>query len=153
MKVLKASYNKYREIISYLFWGVLTTVINWTSYFWISNIFEIFMRDSVTLIVLFSNVFSWICATVFAFLTNKFWVFRSKNMQRNVVLPEFCKFISTRLLTGFFETIVITTLVMIGFDQELFGTKGMMVKVVVSIVVVVLNYVLSKFFIFRNDSD
>lgn len=144
-----------REIISYLFWGVMTTVVSWLSY----SLFAFLFRGSVqeldlfgiemSMVVLLSNILSCICAIGFAFVVNKLWVFQSKSWKAQVWLQELWKFISARIITGIIEIIAVPILVGIGLDQMIFGVEGMFAKVVVSVVVVVLNYVFSKLFIFK----
>ena len=84
---IKGLYSKYREPIDYLFWGVMTTVVSWGSYALFSLIFQSFLSTSLN--VSLSNTLSWVCAVLFAFITNKLFVFRSKSFERKVFLPEF----------------------------------------------------------------
>ena len=147
--------KRYREIISYLFWGVMTTIVSWVSY----SICTLLFSDSVqamhvfgkemSMVVLLSNILSWICAVALAFVVNKLWVFQSKNWKVNIWLSELWKFLSARIVTGVIEIIAVPVLVGTGLSQTIFGIEGMVAKVVVSIVVVVLNYVFSKLFIFK----
>lgn len=155
MKKLTQLLKQYREIISYLFWGVMTTVISWVTY----SIFTLMLSDvehTITLgslqfsvMVLLSNILSWICAVVFAFITNKLWVFESKSWKSNVWLSEFWKFLSARIVTGVMEIIAVPLLLGIGLNQTILGIEGMVAKVIVSVLVVLLNYVFSKLFIFK----
>lgn len=148
--------KKYQEIISYLFWGVMTTIVSWGSY----SIFALLFQKQETvkdvldlnmsLTVLIANVLSWLCAFLFAYVTNKLWVFHSKSWNLKVVLPEFGKFFSARALTGIFEIIAVPFLVGIGLNQTIFGIEGMVAKILVSVLVVLLNYVFSKVFIFKK---
>ena len=149
MNKLLALMKKYREIMSYLFWGVLTTVVSWGSYSLFIFLFHqlgLFETYDVTI----ANILSWFTATVFAFVTNKVYVFESRDWNRAIVLPEAAKFVSTRLVTGSLEIILVPVLVAIGLDQTIFGVEGMLSKMIVSIVIVLLNYVFSKIFIFKN---
>ena len=129
----------------YLIFGVLTTVVSWGSY----SLFVLLLQglDSV---VFWANILSWVCAVLFAFITNKLWVFQSKSWAGNVVFPELGKFLSSRVATGIFEMIAVPALVAIGLNQTIFGIDGMVSKVVVSVAVIVLNYVLSKLFVFKK---
>ena len=79
MKKLKALYEAHQEIISYLFFGGLTTVINWIAYALSVGV----MGMAVTP----GNILSWVCAVTFAFVTNKLWVFQSKSW----VWPQWLK--------------------------------------------------------------
>lgn len=148
--------KKYQEIIAYLFWGGMTTVVSWGSY----SIFALLFREQesvinilgfkMSIVVLLSNVLSWICAFLFAFVTNKLWVFQSKSWKAEVFFPEFGKFFSARAFTGILEILAVPLLVSFGMSQTIFGIEGMAAKVLVSILVVLLNYVFSKLFIFKN---
>ena len=142
MKAIKEIYLKYREIIDYLFWGVMTTVVSWGSYAVFADVFDL----SITV----SNILSWIFAVIFAFFVNKIFVFLSKDWSPKIVLRECALFVSTRLGTGLLEIVLVPLLVKVGMDQTIFGVKGAVAKVVGSIVVVLLNYVFSKKMIFTK---
>ena len=87
---------------------------------------------------------------VFAFVTNKIWVFESKSWKPSVALKEFWLFVLARLITGVLEWFGVPLLVAAGLNQPLFGVDGFVAKLVVSVVVVILNYVFSKLIIFKN---
>jgi len=70
--------------------------------------------------IFWGNAVSWVAATLFAFITNKLWVFMSKSLQPSVLLKEFILFVSTRLGTGAFEVIAVPGLVRLGLDQAFF---------------------------------
>jgi len=148
--------KKYREIIAYLFWGVMTTIVSWGSYSIFALLFQKYdkmiclLTLNISMVVLLSNVLSWICAFLFAFVTNKLWVFESKSWKAEVCLPEFGKFFSARAFTGILEIFAVPLLVSLGLSQTIFGIEGMAAKVLVSILVVLLNYVFSKLFIFKG---
>ncbi|MBQ4058662.1 MAG: GtrA family protein [Lachnospiraceae bacterium] len=155
MDQLKYWIQQYREIISYLFWGVMTTVVSWASY----SVFALVFKGQVSMVrllgmemsmvVLMANILSWIFAIVFAFVVNKLWVFQSKSWKKSVWIPELWKFLSARVVTGILEIVVVPLLVGMGLNQTIFGVEGMVAKVLVSVGVVLLNYVFSKLFIFR----
>lgn len=155
MEQLKYWIQQYREIISYLFWGVMTTVVSWASY----SVFALVFKGQVSMVrllgmemsmvVLMANILSWIFAIVFAFVVNKLWVFQSKSWKKSVWIPELWKFLSARVVTGILEIVVVPLLVGMGLNQTIFGVEGIVAKVLVSVGVVLLNYVFSKLFIFR----
>ena len=145
---IKGLYSKYREPIDYLFWGVMTTVVSWGSYALFSLVFQSFL--STNLNVSLSNALSWVCAVLFAFITNKLFVFKSKSFERKVFLPEFAKFLGTRIATGVLEMVSVPLAVSLGLDGEMFGVEGMVAKVIISFTVVLLNYIFSKLFIFKK---
>lgn len=130
------------EIIRYLVMGGLTTVVSWGTY-------ALFARN-LGMGITISNILSWICAVIFAYLTNKVWVFHSYSWKIGFVLREVALFFSARLATGVIEMAGVPLLVKAGLNQKLFGVKGMLAKVAVSVLVVILNYVFSKLIIFRK---
>lgn len=146
MDKIKDLVKKYWEVISYLFWGGMTTLVSWGSY----SIFVYAFGDKEWNVAV-ANVLSWICAVLFAYVTNKLWVFNSKSWSLKVVLPEAAKFLSARIVTGIFEIVSVPLLVELGLDQTILGIDGMAAKVLVSVVVVLLNYVFSKLFIFKKN--
>ncbi len=149
MKKLKGLFLKYKEIIMYLIFGVLTTLVSWGSYALFEIIFGTIIANSIVLSSV-ANVLSWICAVLFAFITNKLWVFESKSFKSDVIFKEMATFVGSRLATGVLEWVGVPLLMLIGLNQSIFGIEGMVAKVVVSVVVVILNYVLSKLFVFKN---
>jgi putative flippase GtrA len=140
MKV-KGIIEKYKEIISYLFWGVMTTVVSWGTY---SLFVTVIQSVSV------ANILSWICAVVFAYVTNKLWVFQSREWAFCTIIPELLKFVTARLATGLLEIVGVPLLVYLGLNQRIAGIEGMAAKVFVSVIVTILNYVLSKLLVFRK---
>ena len=130
------------EIIRYLLMGGLTTVVSWGTY-------ALFARN-LGMGITVSNILSWICAVIFAYLTNKVWVFHSYSWKIGFILREAVLFVSARLVTGVIEMAGVPLLVKAGLNQKLFGVKGILAKVAVSILVVILNYVFSKLIIFRK---
>ena len=156
--MLKKLFIKYKEIVAYLFWGVMTTLVNWVSFYLLSKIFDgreewviaLFGRDfSMTLLIV--NGLSWLIAVLFAFVVNKIWVFDSKSWDKKTALPEFAKFFSARVVTGILEIVAVPALVALGMNGTVFGVEGMVAKVFTSIFVIILNYVFSKLFVFKKD--
>ena len=147
---MKKRFLKYKEIIMYLIMGGLTTLVSWGTYSLFAWILPIANQD---LLVLTANALSWLLAMTFAYVTNKIWVFESKSWERHFLLKEFGLFVSARLLTGIFEVVAVPGLVWLGCDQSIFGVPGMLSTIIVSIIVVLLNYVFSKLIIFRKQSE
>ena len=127
---------KYHNIIIYFIFGVFTTLVNFLVYFPLYN--WLCFSGSV------SNVLAWIAAVVFAFVTNKPFVFKSNDWSANVVIPELTKFVGCRIGSGMLETAAIWLLV------DLMMWNGNWVKIAVSIFVVILNYVSSKWLVFHK---
>ena len=156
--IKKIIYNN-REIIAYIFWGGMTTVVSWGSYSILTMLFAginksiCLLGRTVSLEILLASLLSWICAVAFAFFTNKLWVFNSKTWERTLIFKEVIAFISSRLATGAIEVLGVPLLVLLGMKQTVFGIEGMVAKMVISIFVVILNYVLSKWLVFNTGSD
>ena len=136
MKKVLDFLKKYEEIISYLFFGGLTTLVNYAVYLPCYN----WLHLSGAL----SNVIAWVAAVAFAYLTNKPFVFKSHDWSMKVVLPELAKFVGCRVGSGLLETAIIFVTV------DLLGWNGNVIKLITSILVVVLNYVASKLLVFRK---
>ena len=128
-------FNKYRELIVYVFFGGLTTLVNWVTYGLLTGIF-----DSLNLSV--ANSIAWIISVVFAFFTNKFWVFEHKSDEH--ILREFVTFFGARALSGLVEIGGFALLV------DLCKFNDWVVKIAIAVFVVIFNYVLSKFLIFKK---
>ncbi|GAA3663815.1 GtrA family protein [Asaccharospora irregularis] len=129
-------YKKYKEILLYLFFGVLTTIVSLSTYYFFSEILEIHY--------LISNVFSWIFAVLFAYITNRLWVFKSKNNDIKSILKEMFAFINCRLLSGAIDMVVMFLLV------DILIVNSMYAKLITQIIVVILNYIFSKLIVFKN---
>lgn len=148
---MKKLFVKYKEIIMYLIFGVATTVVSWLSYALFTKIiptfscFGISVENTTT-----ANVLSWVCAVLFAYITNKIWVFDSKSWRPSVAIKELGLFTASRLITGVIEWFGLPLLISMGIDQTIFNIEGMLAKVLISVIVVILNYVFSKLFIFKN---
>ncbi len=135
-------FEKHREIIMYLFFGVATTLVNFLVYSVLFGTFGIEMT--------LSNGFAWVTAVLFSFMTNKTFVFESKSKKIGAVAFEFLSFVGARVVTGIIEIVTPTLLYSIGFDFELFGIAGFGAKASVSVVVIILNYVFSKLLVFKK---
>ena len=136
MKKLINLYKKYEEIINYLIVGGLTTVVSIVVYFIFTKIFHINY--------MISNVISWIISVLFAYVTNKKFVFKSKCDTKKEILNEVYQFFKYRVFS-----FVIDVLLMYVF-VELMNIDDMIAKVIVQIIVIVLNYVFSKLFVFKK---
>ena len=127
-----------REAVLYFIFGVLTTLVDWVSYavFWAMG-----MDYRV------STALSWAAAVLFAFVTNKFFVFRSFNMKPGYLWKEFVSFVACRVTTGVLTMIGMIIMVDFLHWNEFIG------KFMVSAMSLVLNYVFSKLFIFKKRAD
>lgn len=123
-----------REMISYLFFGVCTTAVNYIAYF--------VMKRSVSYQI--ANAIAWLVAVLFAYITNKIWVFESKSTDLKHVFQEFVNFISGRIFSGVFEMGFLIVAV------EWLSMNDGLAKIIGGVVVVILNYIISKLFVFKN---
>ena len=133
---MKKLLQKYGDILSYLFFGGLTTVVS-LSIYWVCGHL---LNWSATV----SNIVSWIGAVAFAFLTNKPFVFKSHDWSCKVLWPELTKFLGCRIGSGVLETAVIFVTV------DLLSWNDMVMKIIMQVTVVILNYVGSKLLVFRK---
>ena len=136
MEKIRKLIEKYWDLLSYLFFGVLTTVVNYLVYLPCYNLLGI--SASV------SNVIAWVAAVAFAYLTNKPWVFKSHDWSRQTVIPELTKFVGCRVGSGALETGIIFLFV------DVLCWNGNVMKLITSVLVVVLNYIGSKLLVFRK---
>ena len=136
MEWLKAMVEKHRDVLLYLFFGVLTTVVNYVVYLPCYNVLG--LSGSV------SNVIAWVGAVAFAYLTNKPFVFRSYDWSAKTVIPELTKFVGCRIGSGALETAIILVTV------DWLGWNGNAMKLLTSVLVVVLNYIGSKLLVFKK---
>ena len=155
MSKIKDSFIKFKEIITYVIFGVLTTVVSWGSY-------TVFV-EVLSMKVFVGNLLSWICAIVFAYVTNKLWVFESKSWKPSVIGKEIVTFVASRGITGVIEILCVPLLAKTGFDNIFYGilekmnisigilfTDGIYSKIFLSVVVVILNYFFSKFILYLS---
>ena len=133
---IKAMIVKYWEVLIYLVFGVLTTVVNYVIYLQVYNI--------LGLSAALSNAIAWVGAVAFAYLTNKPFVFKSHDWSLKTVVPELTKFVGCRVASGAAETLILLVTV------DIFHFNGNIWKLFTSVIVVVLNYIGSKLFVFRN---
>lgn len=130
-------YNKVKEILWYGFFGVLTTVVNIVSFYFL---------DKAGLNTYLANLIAWILSVLFAFITNKLFVFNSKSMNLIVFIKEIASFFFFRILS-------------LGIDMgglficlDVFHLGKMLSKVLMNVVVVIVNYVFSKLFVFKKNN-
>ena len=127
---------KYWDIVTYLFFGGLTTVVNFVVYFPLYN----WCGISATV----SNAIAWVFAVIFAYLTNKPFVFKSNDWSKATVIPELTKFVGCRIGSGVLETAIMFVAV------DIFSVNGNIMKVITSVLVVILNYIGSKWLVFTK---
>lgn len=138
-------YKKHREIINYIVFGGCTTLVSWATY-------ALFV-GSMEMEILAGKILSWICAVSFAFVTNKLWVFFSRAVDWKTWLREGVEFFASRAATGVVEVLGLPALMKLGLDASLFGVEGFAANIVVTVVVIILNYIVSKFLVFRKKNN
>ena len=121
-----------KETFLYLFFGGLTTLIN-------IIIYKSLVFFNIDYIV--ANIIAWIISVIFAFITNKYYVFNKKNTN---LIKEFIKFISSRLGTGLLD------LFFMFLTVSIFNFDDFIMKILSNIIVIILNYILSKFIVFKK---
>lgn len=121
-----------RELILYVVFGVLTTLVNIVVYFFFARICGINY--------LISNVIAWVLSVLFAYITNRIWVFESKNAN---ILKEMSLFFGGRLFSGVVDTGLMYLFI------DILSIGDFISKIVIQVIVVVLNYVISKLIVFK----
>ena len=131
-----ALYKRYKGVIAYLFFGGCTTVVNIISYYICAH-----WLDFSTIV---STAAAWVLAVIFAFVTNKLFVFESRSWEREVLAKEVSSFFLCRAATGGLDIVIMY----VGVDRM--GLFDVGVKTLSNVVVIILNYVASKWMIFKK---
>lgn len=143
LKKFQPLYAKNKEMLLYLFFGVLTTAFSFLTAGASKVILEIF-TDSTDIVATVSTVFSWICAVTFAYITNRIWVFESTARGGKAVFSEAVSFYGGRVFT------LLVEMGMMWVGYSLLGFNYWITKVAANIVVLILNYVISKLVVFKK---
>ena len=138
---VRALIIKNREIIIYIIVGGATTLVDWGVYA---------VLAAIDININISNILAWAAAVVFAFFTNKLFVFESKSFEPALVTKEAVLFFGARVFSGILEIIGLPLLLWLGLDQSLFGIDGFLAKILLSVIVMILNYIFSKLWIFKE---
>lgn len=136
--MIKQKYIKYKEIINYLIFGILTTIISLITYY---LLILTILNPNNPIELQISNIISWIFSVTFAYITNKKYVFNSKKTN---IKKEILKFYSSRLSTLFIDIILMFIFVTI------LKLNDKIIKLIVSIIIITLNYILSKLIVFKK---
>ena len=134
VNMIKKLYIKYKEIINYLIAGFLTLIVSISSYALLTKILHIHY--------IISNIVSWIIAVLFAYYVNRKFVFGSTSTKKEKT-KEIINFFKYRILSLIIETILMYLLV------DIISINDLVSKVIVQIIVIILNYIFSKFLIFK----
>lgn len=128
-----------RETITYIIFGVLTTAVNYVTYY--------LLYRFTALDAIIYNTIAWAVSVIFAFITNKLFVFESKKWAIRTVLREFFPFVGARILSLLLEEAFLMLTV------NVLGMHELIAKIIISVVVVIVNYFASKFIIFRKKNN
>ena len=131
-------YKKYKEIINYVICGGIATVIN-------IGVFAILNWLLGENLYLVSNIIAIIASVIFQYFSNKFFVFERKNANLKETFIEFGKFVSGRAITAVLDMIIMW------IGVSLLNLNEILMKVITNIIVIILNYIISKFFVFKKD--
>lgn len=136
MDKIRSLFAKYKDILVYLFFGVLTSLVDFLVF--------IPLHKMLGVSAAVSNTAAWTAAGIFAFFTNKIFVFKSASWSAANLLQEFWKFILCRVGTFLMEEVFLFV------TADLLSYDGIVMKLLISVAVVILNYVGSKLFVFRK---
>lgn len=134
--MIKKIFEKYKEIILYVFFGGCTTLVNIIAYYVCAH--------PLSLATVPSTVLAWILSVAFAYVTNRIYVFKSRSNGYVAVLGEIVSFVSCRLLTGLMDLGIMFVCV------DLLGLNDLIIKILSNVLVIILNYIASKCLIFRK---
>lgn len=138
-EIAKKLLNRYKELILYGIFGLGATFINIIAYWLFFSIFHLYF--------MLANGLAWLLAFIFAFLTNKLFVFESKNFRGTVAVQEMISFLFTRVFTGVLDMTLMWLMVDMG------KVSGVYAKIFVNVIVILVNYVMSKFWVFRKSKN
>ena len=138
---MKELFNKYKEIIMYLIFGVLTTVISLIVYYALTYTI---LNPNNSIYLQIANILSWIAGVLFAYFTNRKYVFESKNENK---LKEFISFVGARVTTLKLDMLIM------GVGVSLLHGNDKILKLISQVLVIVGNYVLSKLIVFKKKNN
>ena len=140
--VNKKSVLDKRELIVYFIVGVIVTGVDWVVY----SVLVKYLDVPVTP----ANIAGWIAAVAAAFILNKRYVFLSTDYTAANLIREIWQFVAGRLFSGAVTIALVPLLMAVGVTGTVFGVKGFIAKALASIIGLVLNYIISKFIVFRK---
>lgn len=129
-------FKKYNSLITYAIFGVCTTIINILAFYLLYSVLEI---KNVP-----ANIIAWVLAVLFAFITNKLFVFKSISMDFKTLFTEGVSFFACRFLTGVLDVLIMY------FAVDVFFQNSTLWKIISNIIVIILNYIVSKVFVFNK---
>lgn len=141
MEKIKELYLKYKEIINYLIFGVLTTVVSLAVYY--ISVFT-FLNPENAIQLQVANILSWIAGVAFAYFTNRKYVFESKE---NNKLKEAGKFVLARVIT------LVMDMIIMWLGVTVLHLNDKIIKLISQVVIIVSNYIFSKVFVFKKEGE
>ncbi len=138
MEYWKNIYNKYKEVILYLLFGGLTTLVNFATYAALAHLLH--------WPTVLSTAVAWFLSVLFAYITNKIWVFESRTNTLRALLRETLAFFACRVFSGVLDLLIMWVCV------DLLFLNDLVIKILSNVLVVVLNYLFSKLWIFKKQS-
>ena len=144
LKVFEPFYKKNKEVLLYLFFGVMTTVVSFITAGIVKAVMERLGAGSGA-IANISSVISWIVSVTFAYITNRIWVFESNAQGKANIAKECASFYGGRVFTLLVEMLIM----FVGYSK--LGFNFWLTKITANVIVIVLNYVISKLLVFRKN--
>ena len=133
---MKEYISRYKHIVFYLIFGILTTIINIFVYMLCTPILK--------MPVMLGTIIAWIIAVAFAYITNKIWVFEGDTKGKKEILKELISFFLCRFMTGLIDLGCMLIFV------DILKMNDMIIKIFANIIVIIFNYVASKCFVFKK---
>ena len=153
IKNLLKDKEKMRELIAYLVFGVLTTIVSWGTYYIWRQLFKMtsYPTDSAayTLIATSGQVVSFVLSVLFAFVTNKKYVFKSERTAENGLWREIVLFMSARVRAWVLFDLALFN-ILVFFTKNISANADLILKLLMNVLVVIFNYVASKWVIFKK---
>ena len=140
MKKIIELYKKYKEVVNYLIFGGLSTLVNFFSYY-------IFAR-TLNIDEVISSGLSWFCAVLFAYVTNKLFVFETKKSNKKEVIKEMLSFFLARVISGALCDVGTFALMI-----KVLGINDIIAKLVTQVMVIIVNYLFSKLIVFKKEKN
>ena len=140
MKKIIELYKKYKEVVNYLIFGGLSTLVNFVSYY-------IFAR-TLNIDEVISSGLSWFCAVLFAYVTNKLFVFETKKSNKKEVIKEMLSFFLARVISGALCDVGTFALMI-----KVLGINDIIAKLVTQVMVIIVNYLFSKLIVFKKEKN
>ncbi len=137
---IKELMKKYEELIKYFIIGVITTIINYVT-------FAVLSSKTINIDMHVSNIIAWIISVIFAYFTNKLFVFESKSFKLKVLGKEILSFGAARVFSLLLEEVILYIFV------SLLNLNKLIIKLIANVVVMIVNYILSKFIIFKKPKE